>query len=122
MSETAKKIFDIIINCQMSTYTAMYAPEIAVISISNIINLCDGLTKYKARKALKELIADGLIRYTSQGCPAIVSCGEYEELVEEARPPINGYALTTKGFDSELYRKRYIEWCESMRKWVTDNE
>ena len=61
--------------------------------------------KYKMRKALKELITDGLIEYTSQGCPAIESCGEYTELVCEAGPPINGYALTKVGFESKEYQE-----------------
>jgi len=121
-NEIARKIFDMIIDAQIGTYTTLYAPQTAVLTISNIVTLCVGLTKYKARKALKELAADGLIYYTSQGCPAVESCGEYRELVSEARPPINGYALTKKAFQSEVYKKKYMEWEESMRKWAEESE
>lgn len=117
-SEAKEKIFNKIINCEISLYTAMYAPDKAVVPISNIIHLINGLTKYRARKALKELINDGLIYYTSQGCPALVSYGEYTELIDDARPPINGYALTQKGFETETWKKAYKEWEKSMEEWA----
>ena len=96
LEEAKEKIFKTIINCQISTHTSLYAPNEAVITIGNLIDLIDGLTKYKARKALKILRDDGFICYKSQGCPAIVSYGEYAELVCDAAPPINGYAITKK--------------------------
>lgn len=116
--EAKEKIFRVLISCQISTYTALYAPDEAVVSIGNILHLIDGLTKYRARLALKELIADGLIEYKSQGCPAIVSYGEYAELVSESGPPINGYALTHKGYESNEYKHAYDEWCKSMEEWA----
>ena len=77
-----------------------------------------GISKYKMRKALKELIADGLIEYTSQGCPAIESCGEYTELVCEVGPPINGYALTKAGFESKEYQEESERRDRAYREWA----
>ena len=108
--EAKEKIFNCLISCEVSTYTSLYAPNKAVVPISNIIHLIKGLTKYRARKALKELINDGLIYYTSQGRPALVSYGEYEELIDDAQPPINGYAITEKGFNTEIFKKMLEEY------------
>lgn len=117
--EAKKKILSCIINCEISLYTAMYTPDHAVVPISNILSLIDGLTKYRARLALKSLVDDGYIRYESQGCPAIESCGEYRELVWEAGPPINGYALTKQGFHSREWVEQYDEWNKSMEEWAS---
>lgn len=116
--EAKEKIFSMLISCEISTYTAMYAPDRAVVPISNILACIDGLTKYRARKALKELISDGVICYTSQGCPAIVSYGEYTELVADTAPPINGYCLTKKGFETEEWKQAYAQWNKSMEEWA----
>lgn len=116
--EAKEKIFNVIIGCEISLYTCLYAPDKAVITITNIVNLIEGLTKYRARKALKSLIADGLVEYTSQGCPAVESIGEYRELIEEARPPINGYTLTKTGFQSEQFKRAYNDWKKSMAEWA----
>lgn len=115
--EAKVKILECIINCEISLYTTLYGPDKAVVPISNIIYLIKGLTKYRARKAIKELISDGLIYYTSQGRPAIVSYGEYTELIDDARPPINGYALTKKGFNTEMWENTHKEWEKSMEEW-----
>ena len=120
--EAKEKIFNCIIQCEISLYTAMYTPDKAVVTISNIIYLINGLTKYRAKRALKELISDGVIYYTSQGCPAIVSYGEYTELIDDAHPPINGYALTKKGFETETWKKAYKEWTKSMEEWANAGE
>lgn len=117
--EAKTKIFTMLINCQISTYTSLYAPNEAVVTISNIVNSIDGMTRYRARKALKALIEDGTICYKSQGCPAIVSCGEYQELIAEAAPPINGYTLTPKGYETEDWEQAYRSWEQSLREWST---
>ena len=116
--EAKEKIFSMLISCEISTYTTMYAPDRAVVPISNILACVSGLTKYRARKALKELISDGVICYTSQGCPAIVSYGEYRELVADAAPPINGYCLTKKGFGTDEWKQAYRNWEKSMEEWA----
>ena len=105
IDELKQKLFKHIISCEFATYECWYAPDCAVVSISNLMLFEPDISKYKMRKALKELIADGLIEYTSQGCPAVESCGEYTELVCEAGPPINGYALTKAGFESKEYQE-----------------
>ena len=117
-AEAKSKLLNNIISCEIGSYTTLYAPEKAVITITNLLNLNEGLTKYRARIALKELIVEGLIEYTSQGCPAVESFGEYRELVCDARPPINGYALTKKGFESDMWKQAYAEWCKSMVDWA----
>ena len=122
LEEAKEKIFKTIINCQISTYTSLYAPDEAVITIGNLIDLIDGLTKYKARKALKILRDDGFICYKSQGCPAIVSYGEYAELVYDAAPPINGYALNKKAYDTEEWKTAYNDWCKSMEEWANGGD
>ena len=120
--EAKKKILSQIISAEIVSYMCTYAPDKAVMTISNIIALVDGLTKYRARKALNSLIEDGLIEYTSQGCPAVVSFGEVPELVEDARPPINGYALTKKGFQSNEFKQAYKEWERSLAEWINDGQ
>ncbi len=119
MTEDASKVLRCVMSCEISLYTACYTPDKAVVPISNIVNLLKW-TKYRVRKALKELRELELIEYTSQGCPAIVSYGaeSYPELIDDAHPPINGYALTKKAFESELWKERYSEWSKSMEEWA----
>ena len=118
MTSNANKIFNDIISCEIGSYMTTYGPDRAVITISNLLKLNPEFTKYKMRKALKELRTDGLIEYTSQGCPAVESMGEYRELIYEAGPPINGYALTKKGFKSDIFKTRYKEWEKSLEEWA----
>ena len=69
-----------------------------------------------------KLVKEGLIERASCGNPAIVSYGEYTELVCEAMPPKNGFALTKKGFQSEMWKEVYDEWCKSMEEWANFKE
>lgn len=119
--DAKRKIYGALISSEIGLYTTMYGPDTAVLTISNIVSLIDGLTKYRARKAIKELISDGLVEYKSQGRPAIVSCGEIEELVCESAPPINGYSLTKKGRSTEEWRRAYKEWEKSMEEWANND-
>ena len=112
------RIFDILISCEIGTYTSSHAPDRAVVSISNIVALLGDVTKYGARQALKRLKADGLVEYTSQGCPAIMSYGEVPELIADAAPPINGYCLTKKGFETPEWKQAYKKWNKSMEEWA----
>ena len=121
MTADANEIFNCIISCEISTYMHIHGPDKAVVPISNIASLLKW-TKYRIRKALKELRELELIEYTSQGCPALVSYGEYTELICEAQPPINGYALTKQGFETEIYKKRYSEWEKGLAKWANMEE
>lgn len=116
--EAKKRIFSMLISCQISTYTNTYAPDEAVVSMGNILKCIEGLTRYKAGKALKTLREDGLVIYTSQGCPAVVSYGECPELLCDAAPPINGYALTKKAYDTAEWKQAYKDWEQSMEDWA----
>lgn len=112
------EILSTLMSCEISLYTTLYAPDTAVVSISNILALIPGLTKYRAMLAIKELMQDGMVRYTSQGHPAIESFGEYRELVCDAMPPTNGYALTKQAFESDTWKSIKTEWEKSMEEWA----
>ena len=118
--EAKEKIFNTIIGCEICLNMVMYGPDFACVPISNILGLIPELKRSQARRAIKELINDGLIFYTSQGRPAIESGGEYRELVCEAAPPINGYALTKSGFKSAAYKAAYDEWKASLEEWAEE--
>ena len=119
MTEDSVKVLRCIMSCEISLCTACHASDKAVVPISNIVSLLKW-TKYRVRKALKELRELELIEYTSQGCPAIISYGaeSYLELIDDAHPPINGYALTKKAFESELWQECCSEWEKSMEEWA----
>lgn len=112
------RIFNILISCEISTYITLYSPDRAVVPISNIVELLGDVTKYDARQALKRLMADGVVEYASQGRPAIISCGEVPELIADALPPINGYCLTKKGFETSEWKQALEEWEKSMEEWA----
>lgn len=110
-----KAVFHCIANCEISSYSTMYAPERVVVSTGDIAKKCLW-SKYRTRKAIKGLVEKGLIERASCGCPAVVSYGEYTELVCEARPPMNGFAITKQGFQSEEWKNIYDMWCRSMEE------
>lgn len=116
--EAKDRILTTLMGCEISLYTTLYGPDTAVVSISNFLSLIPDLTRYRARLAIKDLLQDGIIKYTSQGHPAIESFGEYRELVCDAMPPTNGYALTRKAFETETWKARYAEWEKSMEEWA----
>lgn len=116
------QILQTLINGEFGLATTMYAPDRAVISISNLLSLNPGWTKYRMRMVLKALMADGLIEYTSQGHPAIESCGEYRELVCEALPPTNGYALTSKAYNTPIWVTMQKDFENSLEEWANGNE
>lgn len=118
MSEFDERVvFHCIANCEVSTYTIMYPPQRVVVSTGEIAKMCLW-SKYRARKAIKGLVEKGLIERASCGNPAVVSCGEYAELVFESAPPKNGYAITEQGFQSEEWKSIYDMWCRSMAEWA----
>ena len=114
------KVFQYISNCETSSYTCLYAPQKVVVSTREIAKILDW-THYRTRKAIKSLVTQGLIERESCGNPAIESFGEYRELVYEAAPPKNGYSITKKGFESELWKDIYNEWSRSMTEWANGN-
>lgn len=116
--EARQKIFRLIINCELSLWTAPYSPDEAVVPISTVVALIDGLSRYQARKSLRGLVSDGLLEYKSQGRPALVSYGECPELICEAMPPVNGYALTKQAFKTDEWLNAKTEWARGMAEWA----
>lgn len=114
----ADRVLMLIMDCEICLYTTLYAPDKAVVSMCNICTLLPDIPKARVKRAVKELMSDGMIYYTSQGRPAVMSCGEVPELVCEAAPPLNGYALTEYAFGTALWKNRYDEWCKSMEDWA----
>ena len=114
-------VFHCIANCEVSSYTTMYAPNRVVVSTGDIAKMCLW-SKYRTKKAIKGLVEKGLIERASCGNPAIVSCGEYTELVCESAPPTNGYAISKQGFKSEEWKSIYDMWCRSMEEWANGKE
>ena len=117
LSDDEKAVFRCIASCETSSYETMYGPEKVVVSTGNIAELCSW-TKYRARKAIKGLVGKGMIERASCGNPAVESCGEYRELIYEAAPPTNGYAITKHGFQSKEWKDAYNEWCRSLEEWA----
>lgn len=42
----------------------------------------------------------------------------YTELVCDAMPPKNGYAITKEGFQTGHWKVAYKEWCDGMVEWA----
>ena len=65
-------------------------------------------TRYRVRKAIKYLRELGLVERTTCGIPAV--CYETEsgfEMWDYAHPPVNGFGLSTKGYESATYKLSY---------------
>jgi len=110
-------VFLVFCSAEISTYTTMYAPDRAVVSTKEVARILKW-TEYRARKAIKSLVNRGWLERASVGCPAVVSYGEVPELVCDAMPPKNGYAITKKGFKTGLWKSAYQDWCDSMAEWA----
>ena len=110
-------VFNCIANCEVSSYSIPYSPDRVVVSTGEIAKTVSW-SKYRVRKAIKGLVEKGLIERASCGCPAVESCGEYRELVCEAMPPKNGYAITAAGFKSQDWKDVYSMWEKSMKEWA----
>ena len=82
-----------------------------------------GCTIYAARKALHELRDEGLVQNKSMGRPAVESFnGECYELVCDAMPPKNGFALTSKGASSDVYKRILDQWTKELADWANGYE
>lgn len=115
------KVFRCLANAEISTYMSMYSPSRAVISSKNIAESC-GLSVYKTRKIIKSLVDKELVERASCGRPAVVSYGEVAELECEAMPPLNGFALTQKAFETEEWKEMYENWEKSLAEWANRKE
>lgn len=90
---------------------------IDVIQTKSIME-CTGLSKYNVKKQLHFWHDRGLIERASMGRPAQVSCGEIEELICEAAPPINGWKLTEKGRKSQVFKIAQDDYIKSLEEWA----
>lgn len=90
---------------------------IDVITTKNIMNSTK-LSKYMALKQLRLWREHGFIERASMGCPAQYSGGEYDEMICEAYPPINGWRLTKKGCESGTYKTAQKEYLDGLLKWA----
>ena len=89
---------------------------------TNGIMACTKLSKYKVIKNIHLLREDGLVKRASMGCPAQVSRGEYEELICDAAPPVNGWALTKKGYASAEYKAAKAEYLNGLAEWANGKQ
>lgn len=119
MTSDAKSVLSVIINADLSINMTMYGPDKGVISTKNIAYILKW-SKYRTKKAIAELKEMGYIKRESVGCPAIVSCGEYQELISESRPPINGFGLTKVGYESSTYKEAFRAWEKSLEEWANE--
>lgn len=87
--------------CKAEIYSFGECSVISSKTISEQLNI----SRYKALQAIKMLVSSGFLEKASQGRPAVESFGEYRELVCEAMPPINGYALTKKARNCPTYNR-----------------
>lgn len=78
------------------------------------------LSKYRVRKVIKVLREMGLVERTTCGFPAYEWSSENGTDFEESHPPVNGFGLTEKGFESATYKKaeeilneEYRQMCEN---------
>lgn len=84
------------------------------------------ISRYAALKALHALMHECLVERGSAGCPAVVTGGEYNELVSDAAPPVNGFRLTDKARETEMYkneqtrREQYL--ADSLERCLADIE
>lgn len=113
--------FQVFCNAECGSYMCTYGPERAVVSTKEVANVLKW-TVYRTRKAIHELVKRGWIERASCGCPAVVSCGEVPELVCDAMPPKNGYAITKMGFETDHWKVAYQEWCDSLAEWANKEE
>lgn len=120
LEQAKERVLLQLMSAEIGSYMTMYAPEKTVVTISNLMRLT-GFTRYGTRKACLALIDDGMIEFVSQGCPAVVSYGEVPELVWDAGSPLNGYTMTKKAFESDMWKEMYSEWCKSLEEWANEN-
>ena len=110
-------VFLVFCNVEIGSYTIPYAPDRVVVSTKEVAHTLKW-TEYRTRKAIKELVNRGWIERASCGNPAVVSYGEYTELICDAMPPTNGYAITKDGFQTDLWKGAYAEWRKSLEEWT----
>lgn len=63
-----------------------------------------GLDRCKVVQVLHYWRDEGIVERASMGCPAQFTGGEYDEMICDAAPPINGWSLTEKGRETDAYK------------------
>lgn len=81
-----------------------------------------GLSRYKIIQALHLLREDGLVSRGSRGCPAQYSYGEITEMICDAAPPVNGWKLTKKGYDTDVYKAAKKEFLKGLEEWANSRD
>lgn len=90
---------------QLCSYATDYH-EAANTVPTRLLNQVLCLTKYRIRKELAILKKLGLVERTTCGFPAYEIYTENGLIdCDEAHPPLNGFGLTKKGFESATYKK-----------------
>lgn len=99
--------------------------DAANVNSVNTISHFTGLTKYMVRKVIKVLRDVGLVEKTTCGFPGYEWSTENGTDYEEPHPPVNGFGLTKKGFESATYKKadelneaEYKRWSEMSEKAI----
>lgn len=86
-------------------YSATDCYEAANVHSVKTIAQFTGLSKYYVRFAIKSLVRLGLVERTTCGFPwrsYETACGtEWDE----PHPPVNGFGLTEKGYETKTYKK-----------------
>ena len=72
-----------------------------------------GISQYKAKKYIKELVDDGLLEKNSEWVT-----------YDEEEPPVfqRGYKLTKKACETEVYKKECQRVEDSLREWANGYE
>lgn len=73
-----------------------------------------GLTRYKVLQVLNIFRSEGLVDRASMGCPTQFTGGEYDEMICDAAPPINGWSLTEKGRETDAYKASKKEYLDGL--------
>ena len=99
-SEEGRKVF-----AKLCFYATDWQ-DIANVTPTRILMQTLGYTKYRISKELSILKKLGLVERTTCGFPAYEIYTENGLIdCDESHPPINGFGLTTKGFESTTYKK-----------------
>ncbi len=96
MTQAKDRIFNSIINRELSTYGQAYAPLVTEVSISDMVKLT-GLSLFMTRNAVMELTEEGYIKYFTEG-----------------------YTLTKRGYDSESFWKAKTRRNQKTKEWAAE--
>lgn len=91
---------DVVFKMLCHLITVTYETEVRT---SKEIAHATNLSVYKVRKALRQLAENGYIEKYSEGCPACYDLYT-GELIYESLPPRNGWKLTEKGYQTDVYK------------------